>query len=338
MPYPRAKVTGCSAVYHCVTRVVAGEFLLNDVAKERLRRMLWKQAAFAGVEIITYCILSNHFHILLRVPAEVRPDDPELLRRAQAYYGPRHPVALRLAEAMDKRGSLPGDLRDRLLKRMGDLSAFMKDLKQRFSIYFNRNHQRFGTLWAERYTSLLVEDAPPAIRTVAMYIDLNPVRAGLVKDPADYRFCGYAEAAADQPEARHGLLNAWLPPDEAARIVKQDGLAKAWDGVSGQYRRSLLLEGGLARRPGRAELEREFILGKLAKGDALEPGEALRLKVRYMTQGFALGSKAFVEEVFRAFRNRFGKKRRTGARPPRALKGALGSLKVARDLRKDPVS
>ena len=85
-------------------------------------------------------------------------------------------------------------------------------------------------------------------------------------------------------------------------------------------------------------MEREFILGKLAKGDALEPGEALRLKVRYMTQGFALGSKAFVEEVFQAFRNRFGKKRRTGARPPRAPKGALGSLKVARDLRKNPVS
>ena len=325
-------------MYHCVTRVVAGDFLLNDVAKERLRRMLWKQAAFAGVEIITYCILSNHFHVLLRIPAEVRPDDPELLRRTQAYYGPQHPVALRLAEEMEKHGSLPDTIRTRLLKRMGNLSAFMGDLKQRFSIYFNRNRQRFGTLWAERYTSLLVEDAPPAIRTVAMYIDLNPVRAGLVKDPADYRFCGYAEAAADQSEARQGLLNAYLPPGEADRIINQDGLARAWAEVSGQYRRSLLLEGGLARRSGQAELDREFILGKLAKGDALEPGEVLRLKIRYMTQGFALGSKAFIEEVFQAFRNRFGKKRRTGARPLRALKGALGALKTARDLRKNPVS
>ena len=56
------------AAYHCMTRVVAGERLIDDPAKEILRRQLWLVAEFCGVEILTYAILTNHFHILVRVP------------------------------------------------------------------------------------------------------------------------------------------------------------------------------------------------------------------------------------------------------------------------------
>ena len=47
-------------------------------------------------------------------------------------------------------------------------------------------------MWAERFASVLVEDSGRAVRTVAACIDLNPVRAGRVKDPKEYRLCGYA--------------------------------------------------------------------------------------------------------------------------------------------------
>ncbi len=56
----------------------------------------------------------------------------------------------------------------------------MKELKQRFSRWYNRQTGRFGTLWAERFKSVLVEDHPANVETLAAYIDLNPVRAGLV--------------------------------------------------------------------------------------------------------------------------------------------------------------
>jgi hypothetical protein len=88
-------------------------------------------------------------------------------------------------------------VRERLLARMHDLSEFMKTVKQRFSIWYNRNHgNRRGTLWMERFKSVLVEGKGNPLQTMAAYIDLNPVRAGLVEDPKDYRFCGYAEAVA----------------------------------------------------------------------------------------------------------------------------------------------
>ena len=78
---------------------------------------------------------------------------------------------------------------------MNDLSIFMKQLKGYFAQQYNRRHKRYGTLWSERFKSVLLEGGP-AVAAIAAYIDLNPVRAGLCEDPKDYRYCGYAEAIA----------------------------------------------------------------------------------------------------------------------------------------------
>ncbi len=85
------------------------------------------------------------------------------------------------------------EIHARFTYRMHDLSEFMKTLLQRFTRWFNRTHERSGTLWEERYKSVIVESGVAA-RTIAAYIDLNPVRAGMVSDPADYRWSSYGEA------------------------------------------------------------------------------------------------------------------------------------------------
>ena len=59
-----------------------------------------------------------------------------------------------------------------------------------------RRHGRKGTLWEDRFRSVLVEGAGLALATMAAYIDLNPVRAGMVEDPKDYRWSGYGAAMA----------------------------------------------------------------------------------------------------------------------------------------------
>ena len=80
-------------------------------------------------------------------------------------------------------------------RRFCDLSLFVKEVKERFSRWFNKKNDRCGTLWMDRFKSVLVEDGE-ALRTMSAYIDLNAVRAGMVEDPKDYRWCGYAEAVA----------------------------------------------------------------------------------------------------------------------------------------------
>ena len=90
----------------------------------------------------------------------------------------------------------------------------MKTLLQRFTRWSNRTYERSGTLWDERYKSVIVESGIAA-RTMAAYIDLNPVRAGMVKYPAEYRWSSYGEAMGggakgNGKKAREGLVRASL--------------------------------------------------------------------------------------------------------------------------------
>ncbi|MHB9005913.1 MAG: transposase [Limisphaerales bacterium] len=318
----RIKVSGRGAVYHCISRVVGGQFLLGELEREKLRQMLWEQAVFGGLEIITYCLLSNHFHVLVRVPGEFVATDAQLVGRAREFYGPRSPYVQSLQQALAGEGSLPGDLRAGLVGRMGDVSGFMKELKQRFSRWYNGQQKRFGTLWAERFKSVLVEDEPGAVRAVAAYVDLNAVRAGLVSDPQEYRWCGYAEAVAGNAKARSGL----------ASFHRGEG----WEEVGREYREVLLVGSGRVGQAGKVAVEGERIRRELKREGELALGEVLRLRVRYFSDGVVLGSRNYVNEVFAAYRDRFGPRRRSGARAMRGV-GTLGQLSTLRDLKVDVV-
>jgi len=69
-------------------------------------------------------------------------------------------------------------------------SSLMRDLGQRYVQYFNRRHGRSGTLWEGRYRSCLV-DSSRYVLGCYRYIEMNPVRAGMVPTPSDYRWSSY---------------------------------------------------------------------------------------------------------------------------------------------------
>jgi len=313
---------GASAVYHCISRTVGGEKLLDAACREKLSEILMSLSAFCGLEVITYCMMPNHFHLLIRVPEPRELSDAELLGRAEDFYGKKGVLSCLARDSMEQRGRIDPHVRQTLLGRMGELSVFMKEFKQRFSRWFNRHAERFGTLWAERFKSVLVEDDPRAVQTVAAYIDLNPVRAGLVEDPKGYRHCGYAAAVAGgNGKIRRGLMG----------FLK----AKTWAEAAAEYRTTLLLRSWQPGHSSKRALDRETIRRLLAEGGRLSPGEVLRLRIRHLTDGVVLGSRDFVDEVFERYRQRFGPRRRNGARPIRAV--PLPGLMALRDLRVDVV-
>jgi len=286
----RLKVSGFDATYHCMTRTVNGERLFGDREKEVLRKMLWQVADFCGVELLTYCIMSNHFHVLLRVPDRATISDKELLRRYRVLYPKPTKYQTATIEVMESNLKAGGEeaeaIRKKLLARMGDVSEYMKAVKQRFSVWYNRSYQRYGTLWAERFKSVLVEGEGNPLQTMAAYIDLNPVRGGLVEDPKDYRFCGYAEAVAGIKQAREGLRAIWA--DRAAVSAKTPYLHAL------QAHRELIF-GKRAADAGLREMSRAEALKVLEKEDALLPkSTVLRCRVRYFTDGAILGSQEFV--------------------------------------------
>ncbi|MFP4203103.1 MAG: transposase, partial [Opitutales bacterium] len=61
-----ARIRG-AFTYHCMSRIAGGEHLLGDAEKEVLRNLMWRVRDFCGVRILTYCLMSNHFHVLVDV-------------------------------------------------------------------------------------------------------------------------------------------------------------------------------------------------------------------------------------------------------------------------------
>ena len=265
--------------------------------------MMRRVANFSGVEILTYTVLDNHFHLLIQVPERVDVTDEELLRRMRLIY--REGVVVQfekeLSEAEDELDSRV--LRKRYLDRMYDLSAFMKTLKQRFAIWYNAEHGRTGHLWDDRFKSVLVEggcglDRPSALWVMAQYIELNAVRAGIVKAAQVYRWCGLGEAVGGGLEARRGICGVFRGE-------------VGWDVVYSVYCGAIEDGGG---RPG-------------------EGGVSLaQHRVRYFVDGVILGTKSFVEDMFQKRRHLFCESRKTAARKMRD--GDWGGLCTVRDFRK----
>jgi hypothetical protein len=175
-----------------------------------------------------------------------------------------------------------------------------------------------------------VESESRALAVIAAYIDLNPVRAGIVKDPADYRWSGYGEACGGSATARQGILSLLS--------VSQQELT--WSDAMATYRTSLYTHGE-ERRDEAGRLQRvgfspEVTSEVIERGGKMPLPDLLRCRVRYFKDGLAFGSKAFVESVFQRNRAHFGVKRKTGARRIRHCQDH--GFCTARDLRVEPVS
>jgi REP element-mobilizing transposase RayT len=304
----RIKIHGEDAVYHCISRTVNGERLFDEDVKEMFRRQMWQIADYCGVSILTYAVMENHFHVLVRVPKKASISDEEHLRRYRLLY-PKptrfQTASLAVVEAQLKAGGPDADAwRKQQLALMNDVSAFMKLLKQRFTIWFNKTHNRFGTLWAERFKSVLIQPAGRAIRTVAAYIDLNPVRAGLVDDPKDYRFCGYSEAVAGRKIARAGIIH----------VIGEDD-ARTWQSAQ-EYYRLMIIGSGAKPRAGKAAVSENLFEETMSANGKLPLSTALRCQIRYFTDGGILGGRAFIAKHLALLRQKPGARRR---RAPRVL-------------------
>ena len=318
-----------SDYYHVISRVVDRQFVLQAQEKEIFRRLLFRQAAFSGVTVVAWCFMSNHFHLLVEVPNKERAldgwDDGDYLERLKLLSSERYTRQVLAEIKMWRRNGNAKAVHRAAMAvraRLFDLSAFVKELKYKFSVWFNRDHGRCGTLWEERFRSVLLEGGE-AVRFCAAYIDLNPVRAGLCENPEDYRWCSYASAIGGDRLSRRGLAKAW-------------GRQRWTDSVAQEYRVILFGRGeahtGGETADGRvAEAKKGFsrqrIEEEIRKGGRLPEWQVLRCRIRYFSDGAVLGSRSFVDAFFERERSRFGAKRKSGARELRLKLGGLTSLR-----------
>jgi hypothetical protein len=171
---------------------------------------------------------------------------------------------------------------------------------------------------------VLVEGSWNCLLKVAAYIDLNAVRAGMITDPKDYRWCGYAEAVGGDRRARRGLV--------AAMQLERAGVD--WRHVSAAYRKAIF---GIGEERGeRAGISAQEVAAVWRDGGKLSLAQLLRCRVRYFSDGVVIGTAEFVEEFFRSHREMFSRGRGTGARRLRG--GDWDGLRSVRALGADALT
>ena len=338
-------------IYHCISRVVDRRFIFGDTEKDWFLANMRKMEKFTGCTVLSYCIMSNHFHLLVHVPdaESTYLGDDEVLRRIEGFYGKvyRRGVEDELARAEKQRWSKKAQaaILERYRNRMHNISRFIQGVKQRFSHWYNREMDRVGTLWEARFRSVIVQGAGEPLLTMAAYIELNPVRAGMVADPTNYRWSSFGAAFGGSQAARRGIR----------RIFELLGLPDStcvWRGASREYRMQVIGAGrarGVAEdspeffgpnvKPMRRGISQERIDEVLAEGGVLSRAELLRCRVRYFSDGMVIGTKKFVEEYFQANRQRFSERRKSGARKMRGgFSSGEDGLFAIRDLNRSPIS
>jgi REP element-mobilizing transposase RayT len=278
MRVARKKMLGRSCYYHLCARITGAkdDYLFGDVDKEKGMKIVTDLSRLFFIEPISMCWMGNHWHLVVYSSVE-RPSNKEVAERYNSYYEDNHL-------------KLDPDNNPEKCTQMGeqlcDISFFMRQIHQKFTYYINRTHNRRGTLWAERFKSTILEGRD-ALWSCVKYIELNPLRAGLVSEPANYRFSTWGNYCGS---GKHIFENNFIN-----HMRKSLGeIANDWssEDVYAEFR------GELARTIA-AESEEVVDLHEIknmAKCKESMPVRFLR-RTRHWSDGAIIGSKAFVRDV-----------------------------------------
>jgi len=268
MRQARIKIDHEPTWYHCYNRI-SGTRLdrpFSDVEKEQFVRILRRVSRLYTVKVVAYQVMSNHFHLLLHAPAE-QPDAEEMCRRYKAFhYGKR---------ILDPDGRQCRVWRE----RSRDVSWFMRHVQQLFTVWFNRTRKirRRGSLWADRFKHTLLESGS-AVWACWTYIENNPVRAHMVQDAADYRFCSYGVWCQSGRHPFAGNVAAVALP-----------MLRDCFGLKGFSEVRHAMAEALAGKAGHEPEGVDMVL-------------TVQRRVRHWTQGLVIGSKLYVHDVMSRYR------------------------------------
>ena len=226
----KKRIVQAGKCYHLVSRVAHKAFFFDEEEKDRFVDLLKRVEFFCCVKVLAYCCMSNHIHVFIFLEEEREMSEDEILARVNVLYR-----GARLDEALDEwktlkkadedaraqfGGSCGGSDFNRLLatyaRRMFRPSEFMKTLKQNMTMSFNARRDHAGTIWEGRFYDKRSDPTATAMSAQAAYVDSNPVEAGICRNPADYKWCSWAEAMTGNEHARdmyrfiyEGVADEW---------------------------------------------------------------------------------------------------------------------------------
>ncbi len=267
---PRILIPDDPTVYHVVSRTALDGLPFSAMDKNDLLKRIRVLSKIYFTEILGFCLLDNHFHLLVRMFPEDHISPAELEERYHLKYG--------------RESVFPASRADDLRCKWASLSEFVKEIKETFSKAYNKRNNRRGYLWGDRFKSLIVEDGDSLLNCLA-YIDLNPIRAGIVDKPEEYRWCslGYHVQSGNREEFLSlEFGHADMDPDTTERL---------------RLYREFVYETGVVDTGKGATLDEEVVQEARKRNYVLGDMELFRYRCRYFTDSGVIGSREFVEKV-----------------------------------------
>ncbi len=258
-------------IYHIVSRTALQGLPIKDRDNDFLLGLIKKLSSFYFVDVLGFALLGNHFHLVIRMYPEDEPTDDEIKERLQKYYG----------DELNVTGVLISDYR----KRLTNLGAYVKDIKQGFTRYFNKRYGRRGFFWGDRFKSMIVQDGLSLVNLLA-YVDLNPIRAGIVKKPEDYRWCslGYHTQTGN----KDGLLSIDFGMKEWTEFNPGEIVRK--------YRQFVYETGAVDAGKGKV-MDKKIVEKARKKGYRISRADRFRYRCRYFSDSGIIGGKEFVHDA-----------------------------------------
>ena len=289
-----------------MSRTALDGFPLGDSEKDFMLNLIRLYSALYFVQILGFCIMGNHFHLLVKMFPDHKFTDEDIKKRYVGFYG-------------DDRAFSDGQIPS-LREKLSNLSEFVREIKVGFTRYYNRRHNWRGYFGGDRFKSVIVEKGETLINCLA-YIDLNPLRAGLVDRPEEYRWnsLGY--------HIQTGNKDNFLSLDFG---LKEFGVVDSEERMK-RYRRYVYEAGALDRsgKPAVGVIDNS-ILEKERKNDfELKRVQRFRYRTRYFTDSGIIGTKEFVSNNYNRLKDLFMSKRNKIPKPVAGLDGIFSLKRLA---------
>ncbi len=294
-----------AAFYHLTNRVAGRPdwFPLEDPQARRkfLDMMVFYVNAYR-CRLAAFQIMGNHYHLIVHFEKPRSLSRKELKKSTHKLYG----------EQAEKKTADWTDVQwEALNRRLFDVSRLMADVNGLYARWFNRQFGRRGHFWSDRFknSELLGMEA---VQDAVLYVELNAVRAGLANRPEQWKW-GSARWR------RLGKDEDLIPLEELFPSVPGTD-------VYGGYRARLYYRGAVPTKDNQAAIPQWILQQEERRGFAR--AGAFRRRLRFLTDGLAVGPAEKVAQLLEAYRQQGRYRRRRHPIPQ--LGGVLFSLREQR--------
>ena len=294
-----------AAFYHLTNRV-AGRTdwfpFKNDQARRKLLDMMLFYVNAYRCRLAAFQIMGNHFHFVVHFEKPRALSRDELMDSAHKLYG---------RQAEKKTADWTVAQWKAFNQRLFDVSKLMQNVDGLYARWFNLKFERRGHFWSDRFKNpeLLGSEA---VQDAIFYVELNAVRAGLVKRPEQWKF-GSARWRLTGEDQDLIPLEELFPLDAGTDLYSS-------------YRARLYYRGAVPTREGQAAIPRWILQQEHRRG--FTRAGAFRRRLRFLTDGLAVGPAEKVAQLLETYRQQGRYRRRRHPIPQ--LGGVLFSLREQR--------